>query len=155
MKLGCLTTVLITVLHIYKGMNKQIPLSYLYLCWRVTKMNQIYLQLAIRSEHVCRSIGQSFRFIGQARVRDILSFNGMEDILGQMIRILQRVLKIYQSIISLNEFKISYLMLYKTSPSGKTLTYALLTSIAWKWPTFSLRKNVSGIQTFFGSVSVK
>ena len=35
----------------------------------------LYLQLAILSEHVCRSIGQSFNFIGQANVSDILKQN--------------------------------------------------------------------------------
>ncbi len=49
----------------------------------------------------------------------------------------------------------SYLMLKSTSPLGKTRTYTLLTRMEWKWPVFSLRKNVSGIHTFCGSVSVR
>ena len=49
----------------------------------------------------------------------------------------------------------THLMLQRTSPSGKTLTYRLGVRMVWNLPIFSLRKKVSGIHTLLASVIVR
>ena len=46
-------------------------------------------------------------------------------------------------------------MLYKMSPLGKTLMYRLGCITLWNAPSFSFRKNVSGIQTLRASPRVR
>ena len=84
-----------------------------------------YLQLAILSEHVCRSMGYSFKFIGQASVREILKYSSVS-IMSSLLMVLCNLIA---CTMDMNK-AMYYLMLYKTSPPGKTLTYALLTKIA-------------------------
>ena len=48
-----------------------------------------------------------------------------------------------------------YLMLYKTSPFGKILTYKFGAKMLWKLPIFSFLKKVSGIHILVASINVK
>lgn len=47
------------------------------------------------------------------------------------------------------------LMLYSTLPLGKIRMYTFGIMMLWKWPSFSLEKNRSGIHTLLASVSVR
>ena len=48
----------------------------------INLVDSIYLQLATRSEHFCRSSGYSFKFIGHASVSDTLQEKRNETSLG-------------------------------------------------------------------------
>lgn len=47
------------------------------------------------------------------------------------------------------------LILYNTNPLGNILMYTFGIIMLWKWPSFSLEKNKSGIHTLLASVKVK
>ena len=93
------------------------------------------------------------RFIGQASVSDTLA---KDNKYNYSILVFSNILNLYnQDNFRTHIYQTTYLILYRTSPSGNIRMYTLGTRMLWKRPSFSFLKKVSGIQTFFASVIVR